>query len=100
MKLPRWPWSRLDEGGSAVSQVPQTYRPVLESQEVIDLFGRMTLHQQAALMRLMSRNLCIQFDAGELMGYELEFSVEHAMVVARIAEAEPVKLDPPPPIDA
>jgi hypothetical protein len=51
-------------------------------------------------MRLMSRNLCIQFDAGELMGYELEFSVEHAMIVARIAEAEPVKLDPPPLIDA
>ena len=29
--------------------VPQSYAPVLEAQEVIDLFSRLTLHQQAAL---------------------------------------------------
>ena len=43
--------------------VPQTYRPVLEASEVIELFGRLTMHQQAALMRLISRNLMIELDS-------------------------------------
>ena len=45
------------------ASVPQSYRPVLEASEVLELFARMTLHQQAALMRLMSRNLMIEIDA-------------------------------------
>ena len=44
------------------ASVPQTYRPVLEATEVLELFARMTLHQQAALLRLMSRNLMIEID--------------------------------------
>jgi len=70
--------------------VPQSYRPVLEAREVIDLFGRLTMHQQAALMRLMSRNLMIEVDGGALMGYDLGYEVEGAMIVAREAELEPL----------
>ncbi len=35
--------------------LPQAYKPVLEAPEVIELFSRLTLHQQTALLRLMSR---------------------------------------------
>jgi hypothetical protein len=55
--------------------------PVLESSEVIDLYARLTLHQQAALLRLLSRNVVI--DLGEdvrYMGYEFEYNVVGAMI--------------------
>jgi|TARA_R110000765_G_scaffold81896_2_gene159946 hypothetical protein len=61
--------------------VPQSYMPVLESSEVIDLYARLTLHQQAALLRLLSRNVVI--DLGEdvrYMGYEFEYNVVGAMI--------------------
>ena len=70
--------------------VPHSYRPVLEAKEVIELFGRLTMHQQAALMRLMSRNLMIEVDGGALMGYDLGYEVEGAMIVAREVEPEPL----------
>ena len=69
-------------------QVPQTYRPVMEAQEVIDLFSRMTLHQQAALMRLMSRNLIIELPSDSAMGYELDWNVDGALIVAFPAQPE------------
>ena len=70
--------------------VPQTYRPVMEASEVIELFGRLTMHQQAALMRLMSRNLMVELDSESAMGYDLDYNVEGAMIVARPAEPEPL----------
>ncbi len=70
--------------------VPQTYRPVMEASEVIELFGRLTMHQQAALMRLMSRNLMLELDSESAMGYDLDYNVEGAMIVARLAEPEPL----------
>jgi len=70
--------------------VPQTYRPVMEASEVIELFGRLTMHQQAALMRLMSRNLVVELDSELAMGYDLDYDVEGAMIVARPAEPEPL----------
>ena len=70
------------------AQIPQSYRTVADAAEVIDLFGRMTLHQQAALLRLCSRNLIIEI-AGELhMGYDFDWDVDAAMIVARPSEAE------------
>ena len=68
--------------------VPQTYRPVMEASEVIELFGRLTMHQQAALMRLMSRILVVELDSESAMGYDLDYDVEGAMIVARPAEPE------------
>jgi len=55
--------------------VPQSYKPVLEAQEVIDLYSRLTLHQQAALMRLISRNIEVNVGGDTYMGYELDYEV-------------------------
>ena len=67
-------------------RIPQTYEPVMEAQEVLEMFSRLTLHQQAVLMRLMSRNLIIDLPDDTVMGYELDWSVDKAMVVATMAE--------------
>ena len=42
--------------------IPQSYKPVVEAPEVIELFSRLTLHHQVALLRLMSRNLEVEID--------------------------------------
>ena len=62
----------------------------MEASEVIELFGRLTMHQQAALMRLMSRNLMVELDSESAMGYDLDYDVKGAMIVARPAEPEPL----------
>jgi hypothetical protein len=49
----------------------------------------MTLHQQAALMRLMSRNLMIEIDGEVNMGYDFDYNVAGAMIVATPAIPEP-----------
>ena len=67
--------------------VPQTYQPVLEAKEVIDLFSKLTLHHQAALMRLISRNLVIQVGDEQYMGYEFNYDVDSAVILAH--ESEP-----------
>ena len=67
--------------------VPQTYQPVLEAKEVIEVFSRLTLHHQAALLRLISRNLVIQVNGETHMGYECDYDVDGAMIVAH--EHEP-----------
>ena len=70
------------------ASVPKTYRPVLEATEVLELFARMTLHQQAALLRLMSRNLMIEIDGEVNMGYDFDYNVAGAMIVATPAIPE------------
>jgi len=67
-------------------QIPQSYRPVAEAAEVIDLFSRMTLHQQAALLRLCSRNLMIDVEGEFHMGYDFDWNVSGAMIIASPAE--------------
>ena len=61
---------------------PPSYRPPLEAAEIIQLFTQITLHQQAALMRLVSRNLVLTINGEQIMGYELDFNVDGAMIVA------------------
>jgi len=76
-------WMRLGAAmlfGKTVRK-PQSYQPVLEATEVLDLFSRLTLHQQTALLRLISRNLILKVGE-DVMGYDLNFEVEHAMIVA------------------
>ena len=63
-------------------EVPQTYKPVLEAPEVIDLFSRLTLHQQTALLRLISRNLEVVVGEDRYMGYELDYEVVGAIIRA------------------
>ena len=70
------------------TQIPQSYRPVADAGEVIDLFSRMTLHQQAALLRLCSRNLMIDFDGEFHMGYDFDWNVSGAMIIASLAEPD------------
>jgi hypothetical protein len=70
------------------AQIPQSYRPVANADEVIDLFSRMTLHQQAALLRLCSRNLMIDLDGEFHMGYDFDWNVSGAMIIASPAEPE------------
>ena len=69
--------------------VPQTYQPVLEAAEVIELFSRLTLHHQAALLRLISRNLVIEVDGDQHMGFEFDYGVDGAMVSMRPLTSEP-----------
>ena len=52
----------------------------------------MTLHQQAALLRLMSRNLMIDIDGEINMGYDFDYNVDGAMIIARPAEPEIEKI--------
>jgi len=67
--------------------VPQSYKPVLEAQEVIDLYSRLTLHQQAALMRLISRNIEVNVGGDTYMGYELDYEVVGAIIRATESES-------------
>tara|TARA_R110000850_G_scaffold5876_2_gene23604 strand:- start:142 stop:381 length:240 start_codon:yes stop_codon:yes gene_type:complete len=60
--------------------LPQSYKPVLEGSEVIDLFARLTLYQQAALMRLLSRNTVLNVNGEQYMGYEFDYEVEGAVI--------------------
>ena len=62
--------------------VPQSYRPVMEAQEIVDVFSRTTLHQQAALLRLISRNLVANIDGQEIHGLDLDYEVEGAIIKA------------------
>ena len=62
--------------------VPQSYRPVMEAQEIVDVFSRTTLHQQAALLRLISRNLVANIDGQEILGLDLDYEVEGAIIKA------------------
>ena len=66
----------------AKKNTPQSYKPVLDAPEVIELFSRLTLHQQTALLRLISRNLEIKLNGQSHMGYELDYEVVGAMIQA------------------
>tara|TARA_R110002110_G_scaffold388673_1_gene600818 strand:+ start:614 stop:889 length:276 start_codon:yes stop_codon:yes gene_type:complete len=63
-------------------QIPQTYQSALQPAEVVDLFTRLTLHHQAALLRLISRNLVINTSNGPEMGYDFDYNVDGALIVA------------------
>ena len=45
------------------------------------------MHQQAALMRLISRNIAIEIAGETHMGFEFDYGVEGAVIVMR--ETEP-----------
>ena len=61
--------------------LPQSYQPVLQAQEIIDVFSRLTLHHQAALLRLISRNMVIQVGGRNNMGYECKYEGDGAVIV-------------------
>ena len=69
--------------------MPQSYQPVLEAAEIIELYSRLTLHHQAALLRLISRNLVVEIDGEQHMGFEFDYGVDGAMVSMRPLVEEP-----------
>ena len=71
-------------------RIPSTYQEKLQPQEVIELYTRLTLHQQAAMIRLMARNLVVKTDNEDLYGYELDFDVVGAMIEAKPSESDDV----------
>ena len=74
--------------GKKGKSLPQSYQPVLEATEVIALFSRLTLHHQAALLRLISRNLVINIEGESHMGYDFDYDVNGAIVLAHISEED------------
>ena len=64
----------------AKKQVPQSYKPVVEAPEVIELYSRLTLHHQTALLRLISRNLEIEVNGEPTMGYDMDCEVVGAVI--------------------
>jgi|TARA_A100000171_G_C2139621_1_gene153764 hypothetical protein len=71
-------------------QLPTTYQDKLQPQEVLDLFSRLTLHHQAALLRLISRNLVFKLDDESIFGYEMDFKVNGAMIEASLDQDDTV----------
>ena len=84
----------IDLFGKKAKSLPQSYQPVLEAKEVIELFSRLTLHHQAALLRLISRNLVINIEGESHMGYDFDYDVNGAIVLAHISEED---YEPPEP---
>ena len=78
MQMKKW----LNNIMASDKPVPQSYRPVMEAQEIVDVFSRTTLHQQAALLRLISRNVIINVDGEDIHGLDLDYEVEGAVIKA------------------
>ncbi len=78
MQMKKW----LNNIMASDKPVPQSYRPVMEAQEIVDVFSRTTLHQQAALLRLISRNVIINVDGVDIHGLDLDYEVEGAVIKA------------------
>jgi hypothetical protein len=54
--------------------------------EILDLFSRLTLHHQVALLRLISRNIILDIGKHVVMGYEMNFEVDGAFIKASADE--------------
>ena len=67
-------------------QTPISYQ-IEHPNEVVELFSRLTLHHQVALLRLMSRNLMVNINGDTTMGYEMNFEVNGALIEATTDES-------------
>jgi hypothetical protein len=75
-------------------QNPVSYQ-IEHPSEVVELFSRLTLHHQVALLRLMSRNLMVNVNGKTTMGYEMNFDVNGALIEATTDEPTGESLDQP-----
>ena len=62
-------------------QLPVSYE-ISHPSEVVEIFSKLNLHHQVALLRLMSRNLVININGESAMGYEMDFEVNGAIIEA------------------
>ena len=62
-------------------QTPVSYE-IAHPSEVVEIFSKLNLHHQVALLRLMSRNLVININGESAMGYEMDFEVNGAIIEA------------------
>ena len=60
-------------------QLPVSYQ-IEHPSEIVDVFSRLTLHHQTALLRLISRNLVMNINGKTIMGYEMNFDVKGAVI--------------------
>jgi hypothetical protein len=60
-------------------QLPVSYQ-IEHPSEIVELFSRLTLHHQTALLRLISRNVVMEIDGNTIMGYEMDFDVKGAVI--------------------
>jgi|TARA_B110000858_G_scaffold185287_1_gene227314 hypothetical protein len=66
-------------------QLPVSYQ-IDHPSEIVELFSRLTLHHQTALLRLISRNVVMEIDGNTIMGYEMDFDVKGAVIQGTIEE--------------
>ena len=66
-------------------QLPVSYQ-IEHPSEIVELFSRLTLHHQTALLRLISRNVVMEIDGKTIMGYEMDFDVKGAVIEGTIEE--------------
>ena len=69
-------------GKKETEKRPVSYE-IAHPNDVIEWFGKLTLHHQAALMRLMSRNLIVTINDETAMGYDMNFEVVGAIIEAK-----------------
>ena len=79
---------------SSKKQTPISYQ-IEHPNEVVELFSRLTLHHQVALLRLMSRNLMVNINGDTTMGYEMNFEVNGALIEATTDESTGESLNQP-----
>lgn len=70
---------------SKKKQLPVSYQ-IEHPSEIVELFSRLTLHHQVALLRLMSRNVMFNINGETAMGYEMDFEVNGALIEATTDE--------------
>ena len=54
--------------------------------EILELFSRLTLHHQVALLRLISRTMIRDIGEEPIMGYEMNYEVDGAFIKANADE--------------
>lgn len=59
--------------------LPESYE-IKDPKEIIDIFTKLNLHHQVALLRLISRNILFEIDDKTFIGLEFEYDVDGALI--------------------
>ena len=69
-------------GKKETEKRPVSYE-IAHPNEVIEWLVKLTLHHQAALIRLISRNMIVTINYETAMGYDMNFEVVGAIIEAK-----------------